>query len=317
MFFFSGKLRSEYKTDTVLVQSIRTKAAEEVKKSIAGMTILDKELFVLHEKSSEVEVYNSNTFLSSRRWKLNDLIQPQDIVSCNGNKCLYIFDYKGFLSFSKNEILRVDPHGKLIKKWSTGSNFGYSLSVTSESNVILPVYKSKTINEYYPDGQLIRKVDILKVSVLKTILADPEICEMWHAIKLTNGHFVISLRSSQLFPGSIPMLGPGHGVCIVSEDGTLTCKVSYDVTYFSSTRNMNVPFHMFVDGNGFVMVVDRKNGRVLLLDSNLKFKREILSEEEKHGLRRPTRILMDESNGRLFVADNELNNQRILIFDVK
>src|SRR6218665_985462 len=157
------------------------------------MTILDKELFVLHEKSSEVEVYNSNTFLSSRRWKLNDLIQPQDIVSCNGNKCLYIFDYKGFLS-SSNEILRVDPHGKLIKKWSTGSNFGYSLSVTSESNVILPVYKSKTINEYYPDGQLIRKV---------TILSDPQISEIWHAIKMTNGHFLISLRSMELFPGVV------------------------------------------------------------------------------------------------------------------
>ena len=65
------------------------------------------------------------------------------------------------------------------------------------------------------------------------------------------------------------------------------------------------------------MVVDRDNSRVLLLDSDLKFKREILSKEEKHGLRRPTRILLDESNGRLFVADNDSNNQRILIFDFK
>ena len=288
--------------DATLVQTIRTKAAEEKKKSINGLTILDNELFVVSEKSSEVEVYDSMTLRFSRRWSLKELIQPQDIVSCGRNKCLYIFDYKGYLSWS-NEILRVDPNGKLIKKWLTGSNFGYSLSVTNESNVILPVYNNSKLNEYSPDGQLIRELNIQ---------AGPGICEIWHAIKLTNGHFVVSLRSAKLFPA---ILAVYHGVCIV--DGYGNAKKLFGGKFTSTIGYMNVPFHLSVDGNGFVMVVDRENSRVLLLDSDLKFKREILSKEEKHGLRRPTRILLDESNGRLFVADNDSNNQRILIFNVK
>ena len=97
-FLFPDKLRSEYKLDAILVQTIRTKAAEEKKKSIHGLTILDKELFVVSEKSSEVEVYDSMTLSFSRRWNLKELIQPQDIGSCNRNKCLYIFDYKGLSS---------------------------------------------------------------------------------------------------------------------------------------------------------------------------------------------------------------------------
>src|ERR1043165_4470495 len=105
-FLFPDKLRSEYRLDAILVQTIRTKAAEEKKKSINGLTILDNELFVVSEKSSEVEVYDSMKFSFSRRWDLKDLINPWDIGSCNRNKCLYIFDFKVSYGQSK-EVLRV------------------------------------------------------------------------------------------------------------------------------------------------------------------------------------------------------------------
>ena len=128
-----------YNLDPVLVQTIRTKAAEEEKKSIYGLTILDKELFVVSGMSSEVEVYDSMKLSLSRRWNLKELMDPKDIGSCNRNKCLYIFDYKG--GGQSKEILRVDPNGKLIKKWSTGETImGVGLSVTDESNVILTVF---------------------------------------------------------------------------------------------------------------------------------------------------------------------------------
>ena len=97
-------------------------------------------------------------------------------------------------------------------------------------------------------------------------------------------------------------------------DGKL--KKSFGGKCRSIIGQMNCPVYLSVDGNGFVMVADRYNSRVLLLDSDLEFKREILSKE-KHGLRNPGRILLDESNGRLFVADNEWNNEQILIFQFK
>ena len=290
----------------MLVQSIEIKS-EEKKKSIMGLAILGKELFVLCEMSSEVEVYDSMKLSFSRRWNLEDTIQPQDIVSCNKNNCMYIFDNRG--SLKSNAILRVDTNGTLIKKWATGNHFGYSLSVTDEANIILPVYNARALNEYSPDGQLIRKL---------YILPGLDLGEIWHAIKLPNGHFVVSLRSANLFPAHILVLHHVyrdnlHRVCIVDGDGRL--KKAFGGKFTSTIGHMNVPFHMFIDGNGFVLVVDRENGRVLLLNSDLEFKREILSKEDKHGLQRPTRIHMDESKSRLYVADNESNNERILIFE--
>ncbi len=79
-----------------------------------------------------------------------------------------------------------------------------------------------------------------------------------------------------------------------------------------NSEQMNSPVYLSVDENGFVLVADQFNSRVLLLDSNLTFQREILSEE-KHGLQLPSRIILDESNGRMLVADKS----RILIFQIK
>ena len=77
----------------MLVQTIKTKAAEEGEKPIKGLTILAKELFVVSKSSSDVEVYDTIKFSFNRRWNLKELIDPWDIGSCNRNKCLYIFDY--------------------------------------------------------------------------------------------------------------------------------------------------------------------------------------------------------------------------------
>ena len=119
----------------------------------------------------------------------------------------------------------------------------------------------------------------------------------FHAIKLSNGDYVVSDQQR---------------VCIVDTDGKLN--KSFGGKRGSENGQVNGPVYLSVVGNGFVMVVDRGNCRVLLLDSDLELKREVLLKES-HGLRRPERILLDESNGRLFVADNDANNQRLLVFN--
>src|SRR6218665_1112768 len=134
---------------------IRTKAAEEKEKTIVGLSILEKELFVVTEDSSEVEVYELEKFSVSRRWNLKALTYPMDISACNRNKCIYISDYDGSLS----KILRVDENGNVIKNWSTRDDYG-CLSITDEFNVILTVYKKHALNEYSPKGQLIRKINL-------------------------------------------------------------------------------------------------------------------------------------------------------------
>ena len=281
-----------YRSDPVLVQTIKSKAATKKRKPIYGVAVLDKELFVV---SSEVEVYDSMKFSLKFLLKLKELILPKDIGSCSRNQCLYIFDFK--CEDRSKEILRVDPSGKLIKTWSTGDDYG-RLSVTYESNVIFIVHSKSQLYEYSSDGQLIREI---------SLLSDADIHHPYYAIKLTNGHFVVS--HGDFAEGGL------HRVCVVDEDGKLI--KSFGGTPGSTVGQLNHPNYLSVDGKGYVMVADRMTSRVLLLYSDLEFKREILSKE-KHGLRHPTSILLDEPSGRLFVVDNELGSEgRILIFTLR
>ena len=130
------------------------------------------------------------------------------------------------------------------------------------------------LNEYSPDGQLIREINLS---------LDADIRHPYHAIKLTNGHFAVCHGASY---------GDLHNVCTVDADGKL--KKSFGGKSGSTVGQMDCPVYLSVDGNGFVMVADRMNSRVLLLDSDLKFQREILTKA-KHGLRRS----MEDSSGRV------------------
>jgi len=247
------------------------------------------------EESSEIDVYDSIKFSLSRQWSLEELVLPKDIGSCDRNKCLYIFDFKG-IGLS-NEILKVDPNGKLLKKWSAGDDFS-RLSVAYDSNVIATVYNKNKLSEYSPDGQLIREIKLSP---------DPGIRGPLHAIKQTNGHFVVSL--GYLYGDDL------HRVWMVDEDGNLT--KSFVGECISSSGQMDYPISLSIDGNGFVMVAYRNSGRVLLLDSDLEYRREILSKEIRE-LQGPSRILLHESNGQLIVADISVINGggRIMIFKI-
>ena len=290
--------------DPVLVHTIRKKSTKkntwfgttEEDNDICGLAILDKELFVIVENSSEIEVYDSVKFNICRQWNLKELINPKDIASCRTNQCLYILDYK--TTDQSSEILRVATNGKLLTKWSTGVGASNGLSVTSEANIILTAYLEHTLNEYFPDGQLIREIYLssdVHVHVRNPI---PH-----YAVKLANGNFLICGANFCDYQ---------HTVCTVDADGKL--EKSFGGKCGSTNAQVSFPVYLSVDGNGFVMVADPANCRVLLLDSDLQFKREILSRGGHGlGLQYPNRILLDESTGRLFVADK----RSILIFEFK
>lgn len=287
-----------YRLDPLLIQTIHIEKDE----TIVGMTILDEELFISSERSSQIDVYDSLTFKFNRSWKLEELVNPGDMRSSRKDKCLYIIDRKR--GGQQKEILRVDPDGKLILKWSTGNEYGESLSITDESNIVLTVSNKNKLNEYSSNGQLIREI---KLSTDRGGIYHP-----MHAVKLNKGRFVVS-------HGDMGDLL--HRVCIVDVDGKV--KKSFGGEKGINEKEMNVPSYLAVDGDGSVVVLDRENSRVLLLTSGLEFTREILPKEKK-GLQRPRRILLDESKDavRLLVADNEWDkqrfaaNERVLIFNI-
>lgn len=86
-----------------------------------------------------------------------------------------------------------------------------------------------------------------------------------------------------------------------------------------TTQQMNVPYYMAVDRDGTVFVADSNNMRVILLSSELEYRRILLSERD--GIRFPYRLVLDEANRRLFVVDfelrnNELKRGKVLVFDI-
>lgn len=140
------------------------------------------------------------------------------------------------------------------------------------------MFRNKLI-EYSPDGQLLREIQL---SLDKDGLVHP-----WHAIKLTNGNFVVSYYG---FGDNTP------GVCIVDTTGNVVAQNSMEC-------QLKQPFYLVETRNGYIVVADKGSSRVVILRPTLELERELLSKD-KHGLRGPTSIHLDQSNGRIFVADN-------------
>lgn len=259
------------------------------------MAFLEDELFVVSRESSEVEVFDCRRFIFSCELDLDCLLNPEDIGSCSNRKCLYIMDRKR--DRSRSQILRVDTDGNLIKRWSTGGQWG-RISVTPDSNILLCICKTTRLNEYTPDGILTR---VIRFSP-EVGLDHPR-----HAVKLTSGHFLV-----------------GHGETgdtvhrVVKVDASGKVVGSFCGSSEASENEMlKRPFCLAADPDGqCVLVADAENRRVLMLSNALDLQKELLSGD-RHELRYPARICLDQSSGLLFVADNKAGDKRILVFLIK
>lgn len=227
--------------------NLRVKVVEDMdrRKAISGLAVLYKELFFTRRRSSTVQIIDL-TKNALCQWKLDYLKDPRDLRSCERNKCLYIIDwrYKG----NSNVIFRVDTNGKLIKNWSIGSQYG-RISVTQESNVLLAVHSEMKLNEYTPDGQLIREIQLMQTH---TDAKHP-----WHAVSLPNGRFLVSLH------------GKGeqqHRIYTVDHNGEV-------VRSTSRMEQIDVPVCLAFDGDGSIIVADKFKNRLLSYDLNLEFKK--------------------------------------------
>ena len=76
----------------------------------------------------------------------------------------------------------------------------------------------------------------------------------WHTIQLSSGQFIVCHGRTG---------NPLHHVCLIGSDGSVV--KSFGGPPGSGSEQMDVPYHMAVDRNEFVFVVDLHNHRVLLL----------------------------------------------------
>lgn len=272
---------------------IKTKASENKKAAVTGIAILGNNLFVVSMNSSDVEVFDAETFNFERFIPTKEITDPLDIASSKEILCLYIINRVN--EQSKSEILKVSIAGGKGKLWETENDNG-RLS-TYESNLVVCFSTKRIIVEYSPESETVNTVRLSPSAGFH---------QLWHAIKLTGTNFAVSHSKKD----------DRQRVCVVDINGNVSMAFDELPTFMF---RMDIPICLVGDRDKSMFVADSNNNRVLLLGSNLKFQGVLLDIDNI-----PVRLCLNESNDRLFVGVNcgqkkpeTWKDGRILIYNIK
>ena len=141
---------------------------------------------------------------------------------------------------------------------------------------------SKKLFEYTDTGTLVRKIS-LPINV-----DDPR-----HSVQLDNSQFLASHS------------GKMHRVCLIDDEAKL-------IKSFVGSGRLNCPNQFVVDRNGFILVADRDNHRVVLLNAQLESVKHLIPTSA--GIRKIFAIALDEHSGKLYVPDDA--NKQIKVFQL-
>jgi len=260
-----------------------------------GVTSLDNLLYVLRDKTSEqIEVYDMDSYRLQRCLTVPGLESTNDMTACAHNSCAYISDH------SNDCIHRVGlPHGADVAYWPVNHEPAclsvtdtHSVLVTCDNCCQLPAGvindddKVRLIKEFSTDGKLLREIQ------LPQTVASPH-----HRIQLSNGQFIMCHGYHR---------DPIHRVCLIGSDGRVVMR--YGGPKGSGSQQMNMPSHLAVDRNGFVIVADLNYHRVLLLSPELTYVRDVVSRDQLKWS--PLRLFLDVNRRRLYIAVNKWENTK-------
>ena len=240
-------------------------------RDVSGLTVLNDELFVVQDESTQVNVYNTNTFTLSHNIDITGSKSLSAISSSSQHNCLYISDD------SLKVVYRYNLSNKVITHWSVGGEC-YGLSETSTYSVLVTLEDTKQIKEYTTDGSLIREISL-----------DSSMQCPWHSVQLSSDRLVVSHGWSDSL----------HRVCIVDMSGRII--QSYGGSRGSGVGQLYAPRHLAVDRYGNVLVTDMYNDRVVLLSPSLTHLGDITVSG--HELCDPWALHLDQLNHRLYIGE--------------
>ena len=144
--------------------------------------------------------------------------------------------------------------------------------------------------EYTADGILLREIS-LEMKIERPV----------HAVETADGQFVVSHGLSNSL----------NRVCIVDSSGTVMN--SYGNNRGSAAGQLNGPRQLAIDANGFVMIADHGNKRVVVLTPSMSWSHALPVIVDGH-LQKTYALHLNESCafGRLFVGDMQ---GRLMVFD--
>ena len=241
---------------------------------LCGVAVVGKELFVVMTNSSEMKVYNTDTYSLQTSITVPGLSYPWDMVA--DKSCVYVSDY------FNNNIHRIKlPEKRTIACWqAAGERNG--LSITKQGRLLVTCYLLNKVFEYSTDGIQRREI------VLQSDIMSP-----YRAVELDNDQFLIDHDS----------LGR---VCLIDNKGKLI--KSFDRTKGSKDGPLQYPRQLVLDKEGCILVADY--GRVLLLNSNLEYVKDVIPSSA--GMKHILALCLEEHQGVLYVSDYD--NKQLAVF---
>ena len=257
--------------------------------SIQGITVVEKDIIIVCEKSNKVDVYNGKTSGFKFSFLVPGLHNPGSIAAtCN---TLYINEFKG------EDIYQVEmKHGKckpLAPPWtSRGSKF-IRLSITKQCTVLASCDCTVVDSDgysYNSDGYSYKLCEYTtNGNLIKEILFAPGILEKYYYLK----------NAVQIDDNRYLVLGES-GLRLVDENGALVHLYGGD---------LHGAEDLVVDQNGFIIVgCNRPGEKVVLLNSKMEFIKDIIRSEfdafdsnnKVHKFDKA--IGLDEYHGKLYVS---------------
>lgn len=267
-------------------------------REVVGVASLDNRLFVLHNPSKQhIDVYDSEAFQQQQSLKVNDLSDDttwNGLTTCVINKFLYVSDHDEAKVYKVQ--LAIDSE---VLKWSVGRR-PMGLSTNAACNLLVACFDDEKILEYTTNGAFVREIHLQ--------LNDDEFLNPWHAIQLTNGHFVVSCGD----------VNSESHVFEVDVNGRVLATCSNQLKS-TSKPEFSWPRHFAVDKNNeLIYVLDCWKNRVVILNRSLDCTYEMLIDG---GFHTPSCIHFNESQDRIFIGErcNHLSNvgrrNSVLVFD--
>jgi len=258
---------------------------------VDGITSLAGEIYLLRLKErDEVEVYDVISYRLQRCLTVPGAKGFMDMTSCEHYHCVYISDHV------IECIHRLDVQGAATQ-WPV-NDLPRGLSVNAAHSLLVACPHVRKIKEFTSHGDLLRELTL-----------PDDVVTPLHIIQLTTGQFVVC-------HGNVD--DTLNRVCIISADGRHIIQ-SHGGQRGSDTGQYDGPFHLAVDNNEFVFVLDIFNLRVTLLSPTLHYVRQVVSSDKLKG--RPYRLYLDVQRRRLYVADDEwkdgeCKSGRVVVFSV-
>ena len=193
-----------------------------------------------------------------------------------------------YVSECKNKLIhRIQLADETSSHWSVDSEY-LAMSINKKGNIVVSCWNLYKLIEYTPTGSFVREIKV----------NDGTSGCLIHAIQLDDDRFLVCLATAT-----------DHHVSIIDNIGRVM--KNYGGAAGSGIGQMHVPCYLAIDRNGFILVVDENNDRVIILNSSLEFIREFIPG--CYGLKKPMRMHLHEATRRLYISD--FAQKYIAIFD--